>query len=54
MESFSKIVNKPLDYDKQLLENQNRLEAAIERRNIAVAERDRLKAEPECGEEFVR
>lgn len=34
--------------------NQKRLEAAIERRKKCVAERDRLNAEPECGEEFVR
>ncbi|XP_038212024.1 uncharacterized protein LOC119832424 [Zerene cesonia] len=34
--------------------NIGRLEAAIERRNKATAERNRLMAEPDHGEEFVR
>lgn len=53
-EPIIRTVKEPDNNDQQLLVNQARLEAAIERRNKAIAERDRLKAEPDNGEEFIR
>ncbi|CAH0719611.1 unnamed protein product, partial [Brenthis ino] len=53
-EPIIRTVKESDNNDQQLLVNQARLEAAIVRRNKAIAERDRLKAEPDNGEEFIR
>ncbi|CAK1546962.1 unnamed protein product [Leptosia nina] len=46
-----RIVNTP---EKKIYSNEGRLKCAIERREKAIAERNRIIAEPENGEEFVR
>lgn len=40
--------------EKEINSNEGRLKDAIERRENAIAERNRLLAEPDTGEEFVR
>ncbi|XP_022117259.1 uncharacterized protein LOC110994744 [Pieris rapae] len=40
--------------EKEIFSNEGRLQTAIERREKALAERNRLLAEPDAGSEFVR
>ncbi|XP_047518115.1 uncharacterized protein LOC125058119 [Pieris napi] len=40
--------------EKEIVSNDGRLHTAIERREKAIAERNRLLAEPDTGDEFVR
>lgn len=53
-EPVSRPAKKIIENDEQALVNEQRLKAAMGRREKAVAERARLLAEPEVGEEFVR
>ncbi|XP_073944565.1 uncharacterized protein [Choristoneura fumiferana] len=54
-EPLHRVVKKPIDIDNNEEElGEERLKLAKERRDKAVNERERLLAEPEKGEEFVR
>lgn len=53
-EPISRPVKKVFDNNEQELLYEQSLKAAMEKREIAIAERERLLAEPEVGQEFVR
>lgn len=53
-EPVSRPVKKVSENNEQEFSNEESLKAANERREMAIAERERLLAEPEVGQEFVR
>lgn len=53
-EPVARPVKKVSENNEQELLNEQCLQAAKERRDKAIAERERLLAEPELGQEFVR